>query len=416
MLFFNRCHARRLMALALAGWALASHAQQRLSAEQAVALALSQPHVRQDLDAEVDLARSEVLAARTWDNPVLEFSEERGDDGPQGASRESSTLLSQTFELGGRRGLRTEAARLGVIAAEGEAEYKRMRLRAGVLRAYSAAVAAERRADVQARAAEGLGDLASVAGKRRAAGDLSGYESRRIAQASVQARARRAQADAEATAARASLAGWIGDAALTAQLDADPPLPELPSTAASGEIRTAELDVLDARRTQARAAARAERRPALPLTVGIGRKRIEEGGVRDDVALLEVGVPLPLFDRNQAGRVRTAAEAERAEAQYQRALLQAHSHRAAAFEQARLLSASARQLLDDALPEAARLTTIARASFAEGELDLVGLLDAYDAEAELTDRALEQQTRALDALIELQLLSPLTIPTHDPSR
>jgi hypothetical protein len=66
------------------------------------------------------------------------------------------------------------------------------------------------------------------------------------------------------------------------------------------------------------------------------------------------------------------------------------------------------------VPEATRLTDIARASFAEGELDLVGLLDAYDAETEIIDQALEQQSRALDALLELQLLAPLP-PTTDPS-
>jgi cobalt-zinc-cadmium efflux system outer membrane protein len=95
-------------------------------------------------------------------------------------------------------------------------------------------------------------------------------------------------------------------------------------------------------------------------------------------------------------------------------LLQTRSRRAAALEEARQLSTSARVLFDTAVPEATRLTDIARASFAEGELDLVGLLDAYDTETEIIDQALEQQSRALDALLELQLLAPLP-STTDPS-
>lgn len=414
MLFFHRCKARRLLALPLLCWALSSHAQSRITADEAVALALSQPHVRQELDADVDSARSEVLAARTWDNPELELSEERGDGGPTGDARETTAVLSQTFELGGRRGLRREAAEQGVLAAQMGAEYDRARLRAEVLRSYSEVVAGERRRDAHTRTAEGLRVLADAAGHRHRAGDLSGYESRRIAQAGAQGRARAAQADAQARAARARLAGLIGEAALTAQLDPTPPLPPVP--AAQDEVRSAELDVLQARRTHAQARAQAERRFALPVTVGVGGKRIEEAGASDNQMVFELGLPLPLFDRNQAERARTAAEAERADAHYQRALLHTRSRRAAALEEARSLSASARELFDTAVPEATRLTDIARASYAEGELDLVGLLDAYNAETEIVEQALEQQARALDALLELQLLAPLSMPNPNPSR
>jgi cobalt-zinc-cadmium efflux system outer membrane protein len=178
------------------------------------------------------------------------------------------------------------------------------------------------------------------------------------------------------------------------------------------EPRSAELDVLRARREQALAQANAERRWALPLNLGLGTKRVEEAGLDDDMMIVELTIPLPLFDRNQAARVRSAAEAERAEAQYQRALQKTRSRRAAALMEARQLSASARTLLDEAVPEAAQLTQIARASFAEGELGLVELLDAHAAEIELIQQAWALQSRALDALLELQLLSPPDHPVH----
>ncbi len=414
MLFFHRCKARRLLALPLICWALSGHAQSRITADQAVAMALSQPHVRQEREARVDSARSEVLAARTWANPELRLSEERGDSNLLGETREITALLSQEFELGGRRGLRRHAAEQGVLAAQANAEYERARLRGDVLRAYSQAVSGEHRMMAHTRTADGLRELAKTAGKRQRAGDLSGYESRRIAQASAQAHARAAQAEAEARTARARLAGLIGEAALTAELDATHPLPSIPVM--QDEARSAELDTLQAHREHAYAQVRAESRLVLPVSVSVGSKRIEEAGASDNLMVLELGVPLPLFDRNQAQRARTAAEAEHADAQYQRVLLQTRSRRTAALEEAQRLSISARQLLDIAVPESTRLTDIARASFAEGELDLVGLLDAYDAETDVIDQALEQQSRALDALLELQLLSPLSIPTTDPSR
>jgi cobalt-zinc-cadmium efflux system outer membrane protein len=132
--------------------------------------------------------------------------------------------------------------------------------------------------------------------------------------------------------------------------------------------------------------------------------------VVDNRVVVEFGVPLPVFERNQAGRARADAEARLAEAKYQRALLHASSAHAAALEEARQLSASARQLFDVAVPEATRLTGIARMSFAEGELDLLGLLDAYESENEVIDQALDQQARALEALLELHIAP--TEPSH----
>lgn len=401
MLFPNRCNRRRLLAFSLACWAFSSQAQPHLSADEAVALALAQPHVRQDLEAGVAIARSDVLAARTWSNPELELGRESVSTGPSGGSRETTAMLSQTFELGGRRGLRLAAAEAGVDASLAGVDYERVRVRADVLRAYSAVVAGERRQQTFTRTAAGLDRLASVANKRQQAGDLSGYERRRIAQASAQARAQATQSGAESRSARARLAGWVGASALSAELDATPPLPAIP--ALHGEVHSAELAALKSHATHAQALARAEARAALPLTLGLGTTRVEEAGSVDNRVVVELGLPLPLFDRNQAARARSNAEADRADARYQRALLHASSAQAAALEEARQLSASARQLFDEAVPEATRLTAIAEASFGEGELDLLGLLDAYEAEAEVIDQALDQQARALEALLELHI-------------
>ena len=110
MLSLHRCKGRCLLALSLACWALSSPAQTRLTADEAVRLAASQPHVRAGLEAGVERARSDVLAARTWENPTLELEQEREDSDAGGPTRETSVLFSQPIELGGRRGLRRDAA------------------------------------------------------------------------------------------------------------------------------------------------------------------------------------------------------------------------------------------------------------------------------------------------------------------
>lgn len=415
MLSSNRCGVQRLLALALLCCAGVGHAQQRLTADEAVALAWSQAHVQDEFAASIAAARGDVLSARTWANPTLSVEREELRDRASQPGSETSVLLTQPFELGGRRGARIRAAQAGVAAAQADDAYERVRLRGDVLRDYYAAVATERRMQAQDKIAGGLASLANIAGKRQREGDLSGYESRRIAQASAQAHARRTQAAAEGLAARTRLAGWIGDAAMTAELDA---AITLPAIADGADTRSAELDALDARRAQAQAEATAARRLSLPVTLGVGTKRIREGGASDDALLLEVGVPLPLFDRNQGERARADAELQRANAQYQRALVRTRARRAAALQEARQLVESARAMQADLVPEAARLTAIARSSFAEGELDLVGLLDAFEAEAAVVEQSLEQQGRALDALLELERLSPATLdsPHVNPRR
>jgi hypothetical protein len=70
-----------------------------------------------------------------------------------------------------------------------------------------------------------------------------------------------------------------------------------------------------------------------------------------------------------------------------------------------VLSKAATRMQREVVPQARELTRIARASFAEGELDLVGLLAAFDAEIEATEQALELAGRARNASIELSLLT-----------
>ncbi|HUG72060.1 MAG TPA: TolC family protein, partial [Steroidobacteraceae bacterium] len=275
----HRCKARRLLALFLLCWAVTAHAQQRLTAQQAVQLAWAQAHIQDELDASVDIARSEVVSARTWANPtlVVDREEPRGDAAPSGS--ETSIMLTQPFDLGGQRGLRIRAAEAGVAAAEAGVSHERIRLRGDVLRDFYAAVASERRVQAHDKVAAGLASLADVAAKRQRAGDLSGYESRRIAQASAQAQARRAEAFAAARAARTRLAGWSGDVALNAVLD---DAIELPAVSAGGDLRSAELNALASQRAHAEAQAAAAGRVALPVTVGIGTKRTRQGGFSDD--------------------------------------------------------------------------------------------------------------------------------------
>jgi len=397
--------------LALAWMALCcapiAFAQTRLTADEAVERALTDKPWQQEWRAAIDIAHGDVTLARTLPNPSLLLSREALGDAASAAGEETSVMLAQPLELGGRRGARIRAAEAGLAVAEAASVRDRRRARADVLRAYYAAVAAEQHRQARATALSALASLADIAEKRRVGGDLSGYEARRIQQAAGQARAAHADAEAAARAARAALAAWAGPAADTAILDDDIPLPRLPDEAGTGST---ELDLAAAERARAEAEFAAARSLSLPVTIGVGRTRVRQGGGSDDGLRLEIGVSLPLFDRRQGERASARAALSLAEARYEREQRTLAIRNAALLEQARVLAASAERITLELLPEATQLTALARASFAEGELDLVALLDAYDSEAALVERGLQDRLRALDAALALEALMPSAPP------
>jgi outer membrane protein, heavy metal efflux system len=404
-----RCLLLAAVYLALPGPLLA---QPVLGPAEAVSRALAQPELLAAFDARIAEAEADLLQARQWSNPVLAIEREAGEPA-RGEPDETSILLSQQFALGSRRGMQRQAARLGIGAARAEIEARRAELAAEVLRDYYAAVTAMQRREALAAALDHYQRIGGVARSRRAAGDLSGFEEGRIAQ-----RVRRAQlaldaADADLALAGAELAARIGAGPDAPQL---PPaievIPTLPDADAARAGGGAALDALAAGREQAVAARVAAERWQLPVTVGVGQKRFDGPGARDAALVFELAVPLPLLDRNQADRQRALAAWQRADASHRLAIQQAGARRAAAERQLRQRIEGAREQRDELLPRARELARIAEASFAEGELDLAGLLAALDAEAEAVAEALDAALDARRSAIAFDLDYPLT-PTGD---
>jgi outer membrane protein, heavy metal efflux system len=372
--------------------------------EDAVRIAMARPEVVAALDADIAEAEAGVIEARSWSNPMLALDREAGDP-TRGESDETSLVLSQNFALGPRRRLERQAANLGIDAASAAIAARRAELRAAVLRDYYSALTAGRRHAALAASVGRLERIERIASLRRDAGDLSGFEQRRVSQQAEHARLQRDAAAADHSLAGAELAGRLGIDAqalhLPENIELAPPAPVAPRAAGNRM-----LDALDARRRQADARLAAARRWQVPLTVGIGQKRFDGAAGRDDALLLELALPLPLLDRNQAERQRAAAEWQRADAAYRIAAHDAETRRTAAEAQLLQRIEQARRLQAELLPQARELARIAEASFAEGELDLPGLLAALDAERETNEQALRAALDARHAAIDFELTYP----------
>lgn len=400
--------AARLFCLAVLAFPCAHAQPPALTAEEAVRLTLARPEAAHVIDSKIDMARGELMAASTWPNP--ELSLERMTVGRPGHDGdETSFLLSQEFDLSGRRALQQRAAELGLSTAEVRATAERHRIRIEVLRRYYAVVAALHRVDAYRAWSRDLDELARVAAGRGEAGDISGYESRRIEQSGELARIRLEEVDIALRAALERLASLIGAEADKIAIDhhADllPELSRFDHRLDDEPLVNAELAALDSRRLSTAAAAKAASRAALPVTLGLGQRRLEHATGTDTALLMEISLPLPFFDRNQAAHARAQAESRHADNLYRLTLLDMQSRREAALAEAERLVTTAQRLRAQVLPQARDLTAIARSSFAEGELDLVGLLAALDAEMAAVDQSLDIQQRARAAWLELEQLT-----------
>ena len=378
-----------------------------LTLEQAVSLASRQEHIALFEEARLGEARADLEEARQLSNPVLRWEQERGRGSLLG-SRETSWSLNQTLDLGGSRGLQRRAAEQGISSAEADLALARWLREQTVRDRFYAAVAAQSRWEATAQRAAALDQLAQQAKARQKAGDLAGFQARRLAMSAAEARQWAAQRHAEVKASRLTLAAAVGEIALDATLIAEPPDAARLNAllAAARPDAHPRLIALERQLEAADAASRAAQRWRLPVEFGFGQKRIDEAGASDDALLLEIGVPLPLFDRNQADAARRRSAADALQGERMRIVRELSAELAAITTQARQQVEGAASYRDTWVPEARALSEIAARSFGAGELDVVGLLETLSAEENVLEQAAELELRAQRSLLDLMAYTP----------
>ncbi|MCC7312208.1 TolC family protein [Thermomonas sp.] len=372
-----------------------------LTESEALRLGLARPEFSELQQARLGEAEAEVIEAGTWSNPTLEFGQDK-----TGASRERTWQLSQTLDLSGRRGLRETAARHRVRAAEADNRARQNERAAGLRRTFHEFLRLQEQTRAVAAWAERFSAIDRVVAKLAGAGEVSGYDRRRLAREQRSAEARLAETRAERERGRARLAALIGREVGT---DVEGRLlPEVPPSLASLQAQLAarpEFAALSARAEAAQSDSAVARNNLPELTVGIGRKQVEDGPVRDSGPLLVLSVNLPLFDRQQAKDRRSAAQALAARAELGLSRQQAEGELLGLHRQVTQLIAAATRYRNEALAPSADLVRIAESAYRAGESTVLELLDAYKGalEAELTALDLEWKARA--ARIDLDQLT-----------
>jgi len=382
-------------------------AAQPLTESESLRLGLALPELAELARGRVGVAQADVLEAGLWANPTLEFSRDSARNGDM--AREDSVLLSQPVDISGRRRLKRKAGEQRVSAASADVRAL-VNERAGeIRRSFYQLLLQERRVTAIETWAGRFASTERVVGKLRSAGEASGYDLRRLARERQTAEAQRAETQAERDRAREQMYALLGKEAQDWDGVAGRLLPDTPpdiKTLLSRLNDRPDLAALAARAAAADLDGRAAARAWLPeVTLGIGARRTDVGPARINASLFTVSVPLPVFDRQQAGAERAAARALGVRAEYRLARTRAEGQvRGARLEATQLIAAAARYRRE-ALAPSAELVRIAESAYRAGEFTVLELLDAYRGALDAEITALELEAKARAARIELDQLT-----------
>ncbi len=388
-----------------------------ITLHDALALALARSPELASFSWEVRTREALALQAGLLPNPELEIEVENfggtGDTSALDAS-ESTFLLAQLIETAGKRSKRREAARLDADVAAWEYEIARLAVFASVERAFFDLLAAQEQVALSEellRVAESSVD--AVQGLV-SAGATPRAERTRAAVEAAAARVDVATSRRALQAARAALAATWGSLSPTftraeGELGSVWAPPD-PDTARSWIARNPELESWGreiARREAVVALEDAERIP--DVEVGAGAKHLEESGDNAIVAVL--GIPLPIFDRNQGARA--AARSDLRKAEHERRA--AHARLAAALESAYQELAArfdeVTRLRDEILPGADEAFEQVRQGYAQGLFRNVDVLDAQRRLFELRLRELEALRVYHQARAEVERITGTPLPS-----
>jgi len=351
------------------------------------------PAVRESAGA-VALAEARLVAARTFDNPVVEAVRED----PAGPIGQTDVLVSWKMP-DAARAPEIEAREGEIGAARRRLAYDLLGYRLAMREAYAGWAVADARRQRLTLQAERVGSLAQREAVRAERGEASGLEARRLGLAAGTLRSRVALAAGASERARAEAAAWHPGL----PGDARPVLPELPDApsldGADVRVRAAEADLAAAELAQLAT------RPIVAspeVTVGWRRQDLTPGAV--DGPIFGVAWSVPLFDRRQAARQNAGAALAAAGARLELAERESAAARTAASANfARLANALAEAREEVGATE--RMLDGEEAAFRQGEAGLTDLLETHRSVTEAELAVLDLHEAALAAHRELERLA-----------
>ncbi len=294
---------------------------------------------------------------------------------------ETTIVLSQLVELGGKRTKRERLAHFESRLAGWDYEARRLAVITETARKFIAALSLQHQVAV-AKDNLALADkMLQTVSRMVDAGKLSLLEQSKARVEVARARMRHNGVRRTLAAARAGLAAlWAGHGppvtALAGNLEAVSNIPPADDLAAYVEDNPAagrwETEMHHRRAAVALAAAR-----AIPdITAGIGFRHFGETPNNDYAFLAAFSMPLPLYDRNQGGIAKARAGLARTLFEKKTSLAQLRAAFQTAYQDLAAAHMESVSLRDEIMPAAHRAHEASMTSFRAGKADYLDVLDA----------------------------------------
>ncbi|MEE1922090.1 TolC family protein [Pseudomonas sp. 148P] len=360
---------------AISGFMAPAAFAQSISLPQALSTAMESNPDLAAARQEIGIADGARRQAGLIPNPTISYEVED-------TRRNTSTTtvsLSQTLELGGKRGARVDVATYGQTVAQLELDRRVNGLRAEVVQAFYAALRAQTGLDLAKQSLELTERGLRIVDGRVRAGKSSPVEATRaqvqLAEAKLQAR----RAETEKTTAYQQLAQITGSSVTVFDRLESPTLsPGLPPRAddllakldQTAEMRQAvvQIDKSDA----SLGSERAQRIPDLTVSVGSQYDR----SVRERVNTVGLSMPLPLFDRNQGNILSASRRADQARDQRNAVELRLRTETQTALNQWSTSMQEVESYDKTILPSAQQAVDTATRGFEMGKFGFIEVLDA----------------------------------------
>lgn len=357
----------------------------RLNLSEAMALFL-----KQNLDLliakyGVESSKGQQITARLFPNPVAQIGNVASFTQGNTLSKTGALTMQvqQLFELAGKRGYRIESAGFGVQSAEADFEDAVRQLGFTIKEAYYRVVVAQRRLALAEENRDRFARILDVNTIRFKKGYIAEVDLIRIRLQVVDFQSQVIESIQEGETARAELRQLLrlspaSKLELTTEMDyrrVDPDMGKLRSVAL--EIRP-DLKSRRAALLQREADLKLAKAFRVPdVTIGAGYAvQGSRGPDNQQMGILNFGVPLPLFNRNQGGIVQAEVGVQSAQAELDRTVNQVENQVDVAYQNLLQSRRLVEAYLAGVLEDARSTFTIVERAYERGGATILDLLDA----------------------------------------
>ncbi|MCP4262103.1 MAG: TolC family protein [Planctomycetes bacterium] len=366
-----------------------------ITLRQTLALALLHNPELKAFSWDVRVSEARRLQASLWPNPKLMFGAmEVGGAGPRSGfdGAETAIQLSQLIELGDKRSKRTKLASMEQELAGWDYEAKRLDVFTETAKAFNEVLAAQEGFKLIEELLRISEDLVNTVTQRVDAGKDSPLEKAKAAVALSNVKIQQQQAIHHLKFTRKQLAAtWAAKSpkfeSVTGQLDLLSPIPLAENL---NELLEGNPDVArwSLEIDKNKAAVELEKAKAISdITLRGGVQRFNE--TNDNAIVFGISIPLPISDKNQAGKLRASYELARAREEKRAAYTKVQMELAKAYQALSSAYTEATELDKNILQGAEGVFEASKTGYMQGKLDYLNVLDAqrtlFEAKARYVD-------------------------------